>query len=149
MKGFWMSTATRSTAPDVTDLCEIAAAVRAVAKRSGGAGEADASLEAVAAEMEITAEQSAAQDGSAARGRARRIRYLDLKARQLRWMGWTGDTLRATELLKLAKQLEDRADRLKGQAHAFAGGGGLLARKAPWVRLAPVAVATIIGLAAV
>jgi hypothetical protein len=149
MKGFWMSTAARSTVPDIADLRETAAAVRAVAKRSSGDGEADASLEAVAAEMEITAEKSAAQDGSAARGRARHMRYLELKARQLRWMAWTGDTRRASELLKLAKELEDRADRLKGQARAFAGGGGLLAREAPWVRFAPVAVATIIGLAAV
>jgi hypothetical protein len=142
-----MSTATRSTVSDVTGLREIAAGVRAVAKRGGG--EADASLEAIAAEMEITAEQSAARDGGEARGRAHHIGYLDLKVRQLRWMAWTVDTLRSAELLKLAKELEDHADGLIRPVRALAGAGGLLARKALWVRFAPVAVATVIGLAAV
>jgi hypothetical protein len=148
-EGGLMSTATRSTVSDTPDLREIAAAVRAAAERSGDGGAVDASLAAVAAEMETTAERDRVQASGKA-DRPRQIRYLELTARQLRWMAWRGDTPHAAELLKFAKQLEDNADRLTVPDPAFAGARGVVPwRQAVWIRFAPMAVAAFIGVAAV
>jgi hypothetical protein len=142
-----MSTAAPSVVSDTTDLREIAAVIRACAKRNGDddARRCDASLEAVAAELETTAGQSAAQTT-----RDQQINFLDLKARQLRNLAWTGDMALSTELLRLAKKLESAAGRLKGAARPAGGAGGrAVKRKRRWTRFAPGAAAMAIGLAAI
>jgi hypothetical protein len=143
-----MSTAAPSVVSDTTDLREIAAVIRACAKRNGedDGRRVNATLEAVAAELETTAGQSAAQTST----RDQQISFLDLKARQLRNLAWTGDMALSTELLRLAKKLESAAGRLKGAARSTAGAGGrAVKRKGRWTRFAPGAAAMAIGLAAI
>jgi hypothetical protein len=145
-----MSTAAPSVVSDTTDLREIAAVIRACAKRNGDDDErrVNASLEAVAAELETTAGQSAGQTST----REQQISFFDLKARQLRNLAWTGDMALSTELLRLAKKLESGAGRLKGAARPTGGAAGrAVKRKGRWTRFAPgaVAMAMAIGLAAI
>src|SRR5260370_682553 len=117
-----MSTAVRSPVSDAGDLRAIAAALRALAKSSGerDGRQIDTELEAVAIEMETIAELTGVAAGGEAGG-GRRIRYLEVKARQLRWMAWIGETLIASELLKLAKQLENGALRRAAPGRAVSG----------------------------
>jgi hypothetical protein len=143
-----MSTAAPSVVSDTTDLREIAAVIRACAKRNGDDDErrVNASLEAVAAELETTAGQSAGQTST----REQQISFFDLKARQLRNLAWTGDMALSTELLRLAKKLESGAGRLKGAARPTGGAAGrAVKRKGRWTRFAPGAVAMALGLVAI
>src|ERR1700675_1392256 len=87
-----MSAAQQPMVSDITDLREIAAAIRAFATRSDAGGEINQKLEAVAAEMELAAKWSTAPVGGDAGARARKMCYLGLKARQVRWLAWSGDT---------------------------------------------------------
>jgi hypothetical protein len=107
-----MVTAEHDLAPDTLSLGEVAEVLRLLAKQAGDndGGQLGETLAAVAAELDLVAEQAAAQPGVGARGSASEIRCLRLKARQLRWLAWTGDKVISAKLLKLGKEMEAAAD---------------------------------------
>src|SRR5258707_320182 len=99
-----MDIAARAIVPDATNLREVAAALRA-AKSDGADSGFARNLD------EITIEIDAAVKRSAAGGDGR---SLQVTARRLRWLAWSGDGDAPTTvmLLRLAKDMDEGAERL-------------------------------------
>jgi hypothetical protein len=100
-----MAVAARSIVSDATNLREVAATLRAIlaAKGDGVDRAFAANLEAIALEIDAAAERSAASD------RAPDSRSLRVTVRRLRWLAWSADRPTAALLLRLAKEMEERA----------------------------------------
>jgi hypothetical protein len=102
-----MDVAARSIVPDATNLREVAAALRALSASKGdGTDRAFATnLEEIALEIDAAVKRSGAERDS---------RSLCVTARRLRWLAWSchGDAPTTVMLIRLAKEMEDGAERL-------------------------------------